>query len=310
MPKHKLIATISLSALMTLVSSCASHRSSGSAYMGNTETLEGLQAMGRSNASQAKQLQKSNIRAMAVKETAYSIGAQSGLAYRAKHINDYLIRHAVDLDKIYNFNVLVLENNVLPPVLSEGHNSLNLSLNNEIRVAQTTYKIDRQAQFITAPPNWRQYLWMDYHLPKRPHYSVLPKDNLERNVWDQYTYEGWQKGIEQADSIFADNQARLKHDFSGMILYRKLFAMNMVSPPYVSHTELGITGDKDKIRIDDRVLRIVALPELKPNSKEWRASVTKLDDRLKQFRKMEKLAQLPKIEITDKAWQPVIPNVE
>ncbi len=32
-----------------------------------------------------------------------------------------------------------------------------------------------------------------------------------------------------------------------MILYRKLLAMNMVSPPYVSHTDLGVTGDASEI---------------------------------------------------------------
>ena len=134
----------------------------------------------------------------------------------------------------------------------------------------------------------------------------MPKDSTERAAWDRYTFEGWQKGLQQADDIFSDSLARLKYDYLGMIRYRKLLAMNMVSPPYVSHTDLGVTGDSNQLRIDDRVLRIVALPSLKPNSAEWKAAITKTDDRLKKFRKLEKLASKSKIEITNKAWQPVI----
>ena len=91
-----------------------------------------------------------------------------------------------------------------------------------------------------------------------------------------------------------------------MILYRKLLAMNMVSPPYVSNTELGVTGDGDEIRIDDRVLRITALPALNINSNEWRAAVAKDEDALERFRNMENQIKTAKITVTSKTWQPMI----
>ncbi len=302
---RSLIICSSISAILGLTS-CSSTKSP---YYGDTESLKGLQKMGRAGKINTKG-KKTNIRVLAIKETAYSIGAQSGLAYRAKHINTYLTKHQRLLSKIYDFELLMLENNVLPPVLSEGHNSLNIPNMNALRVANTIYKIDKQARFVTTAPNWRQYIWLDYKIPDRPHSSVLPKDSVERKAWDQYTYEGWQKGAEQADNIFSNNIGRLKHDFTGMIRYRKLLSMNMVSPPYVSHTELGITGDENEIRIDDKVLRIVALPALNIRSKEWRASVTKLDSHLEKYTKMAKLAEATKIEITDQAWQPVIKTAE
>ena len=100
--------------------------------------------------------------------------------------------------------------------------------------------------------------------------------------------------------------SRIKEDFAGMIMYRKLLAMNMVSPPYVSDTDLGVTGDGEEIHIDDRVLRITALPALNINSKEWRAAVAKDEEELKQLQDMEKLIKTSKLTITSKAWQPVI----
>ncbi len=69
---------------------------------------------------------------------------------------------------------------------------------------------------------------------------------------------------------------------------------------------MGITGDSNQIQIDDRTLRITALPGLKPDSSQWRASIGKDRDRLEDLRRKSKVAKETKIAITDKAWQPVI----
>lgn len=275
--------------------------------VGDTESLAGLQAMANTQKSTAKSKAKtSRIREMGLKEIALSLGAQSGLAWRAKVIDDQLVKQTRNLDAIYDFNALVLEHNVLPPVLLEGRNTLNLADTQTIRVSDRTYKVSKQAHFITTPPGWREYLWMDYQKPAYPHPSLLPKDKEERKIWSCYVEKGWEQGVEQANTILEESIARIKEDFTGMILYRKLLAMNMVSPPYVSNTELGVTGDGDEIHIDDRVLRITALPALNINSNEWRAAVAKDEDALAQFRNMEKQVETATIKITSKTWQPVI----
>lgn len=249
------------------------------------------------------------IREMALKETALSVGAQAGLAWRAKIIDEQLNKQARNLDAIYDFNSLVLEHNILPPVLLEGRNTLNLADAQSIRISDRTYKVAKQAHFITTPPTWRQYLWMDYVKPEAPNVTLLPKTKAEKEIWCIYTERGWKNGIDQANTILEENIARIKEDFGGMILYRKLLAMNMVSPPYVSHTDLGVTGDGSEIHIDDRVLRITALPELNVNSAEWRAAVAKDENALERFKNMEKLANQAKIVITNKSWQPIIAPV-
>ena len=282
---------------------------SSNKQVGDTSSLAGLQAMaGAKSSSSATKATTGKIREMAIKETALSLGAQSGLAYRAKYIDDQLIKQARNLDTIYNFNSLILEHNILPPVLLEGRNTLNLADTQSIRISDRTYKVSKQARFITTPPNWRQYLWMDYKKPEYPNTTLLPKTKEERALWSYYIDKGWSQGIDQANTILEESIARIKEDFAGMILYRKLLAMNMVSAPFVSHTDLGVTGDGDEIRIDDRVLRITALPALNTNSSEWRAAVDKDEDTLEQMQHMEKLIRSTKIAITSKAWQPVIPT--
>ena len=85
--------------------------------------------------------------------------------------------------------------------------------------------------------------------------------------------------------------------------------MNMVTPPYVSNLDLGVTGDASEIHIDDRVLRIAALPGLVPNSKVWKAALSKDEDTLEKLDTMEQKIKDAKIVITNKAWQPIITPV-
>ncbi|OGV27769.1 MAG: type IV secretion system protein DotC [Legionellales bacterium RIFCSPHIGHO2_12_FULL_37_14] len=275
---------------------------------GDPTTLKGLQAMaGSSKRSIFKKETISRIKEMALKEIALSLGAQAGLSARANSINDNLVQQQRTLDSVYNFNALILDHNILPPVLLEGRQILNLANAQTIRISDRTYKVYRQARFITTPLNWRQYLWMDYKPPEYPNVNLLPKTKEERAIWRYYVTKGWNQGIEQANIILQDNLARIKEDFKGMILYRKLLAMNMVSPPYVSNTDLGVTGDGSEIHIDDRVLRITALPELNVNSEEWRAAVIKDQQyTLDQLAMLEKEADATPIVIQSKSWRPVI----
>lgn len=301
------IRSIILGAI-ALLSACTG---GGSGRVNNHwDTLPGLMSLSdnRSTRTQNKPA-VGKIREMALKEIALSLGAQSALAARAKIINLELNSKARTLDAVFDFNSLILDHNILPPVFLVGRNTLNLSDSHTIRISNRTYKIAKQAKFVTAAPNWRHYLWMDYQPPEYPSITLLPKNKDERRVWQHYIKEGWDNGFQQADSILEESVARIKEDFTGMVLYRKLLAMNMVTPPYVSDLNLGVTGDASEIHIDDRVLRISALPGLNLNTKEWRAALEKDDQILEKLGTMEQKALGAKIVITNKAWQPVITPV-
>jgi defect-in-organelle-trafficking protein DotC len=102
----------------------------------------------------------------------------------------------------------------------------------------------------------------------------MPRNEVEKNVWDKYLDEGWQAGITQADVIFAENLGRLKRDYEGMIRYHTLLAQNMVSLPFVAQVNLGVTGGDSQMAINDRILRITTLPQFNNASSEWTALVT------------------------------------
>lgn len=224
---------------------------------------------------QAKRLAANSIRISAIKDTALSYSAQSALTWRSQQINSLLQNEQDYLSEIFNFNALMLKNNVLPPVLAEGDSALNMDSPYALRLADKVYKIVQPPQFVTAVPTWRDYLWMDYPKPDLPDATLLPKTPQEKTVWDTYAQKGWNAGIQQANEIFSANLGRLKRDYGGMILYRKLLAQNIVTPPYVAKTNLGVTGGGTSMRVNDQVLRITATSELNANSKTWKAVVSK-----------------------------------
>lgn len=219
------------------------------------------------------------LRAKSLQETATSLGAQGGLSWASDQINTWLDRNKKFLETTFNFSGMILTHGVLPPVLQQGDNSLNLADPNTVRIADRTYKILQQARFVTTPPNWREFLWMSFSRPELPNKVFLPRTSEERKVWIKYIQLGWEKGVQQAYGIFQQNLARLKRDYQGMTLYRKLLHERMISPPYVARTELGITGEDGVMRVNDQVLRITALPKLQTNSNSWKAVVVEQNDK-------------------------------
>jgi defect in organelle trafficking protein DotC len=242
----------------------------------NTMTLHDIQQLTASNTPQARLGSIGQIRLEALKEAATTLGAQGGLAWRSKQIDKTLKEETDNLDRVFNFRALLLNHNVLPPVLTEGDQLLNLANPDTIRLANKTYKIIAQARFVTAPPNWRSYLWMSYKKPAVPDKTLLPRDAQEQRIWIKHIDNGWKKGIVQANNIYQDNLARLKRDYNGIILYRELLDRNIVSKPYVAASNLGVTSNNDQTQlyINDQVLRITALPKLNPKSKTWKPVIT------------------------------------
>lgn len=245
--------------------------------VGGLDRLTQLQNLHAESATTAKK-QMTALRAQALQDIAMSVGAQAGLAWRSEHINQILTKSSSRLDRIYNFNLILLDHNVIPPVLIQGNNSLHLSDAQTLRINDRTYQIISQARFTTTPPQWRNYLWMDYQHPELPLPAFLPKTPAERAVWKKYATLGWQDGINQANVIFNENLARLTRDYTGMALYQNLLLKGMVSKPFVARTDLGITGDSSDLHINDQILRITSLPKLQVNPGRWKSIVTNNDN--------------------------------
>lgn len=246
---------------------------------GGVDSLEELHKLG-DKTFQFKSIEtniKNNVRHTLINDTALSLGAQAGLAWQYKNINLALEENAKKLDQVFNFHALILPHNVMPPVLLEGHHTLKQDDPNVIRLTDRSYRIKQHAHFVTAPPNWRQYLWQSFSKPELPPHNLLPKSPQEQEIWKRCINKGWKDGMRQAIEIFDSNLAKLVEDYRGIAVYRKLLAQNMVTPPFVAKTNLGVTGDNEQLNINDQVLRIAVQSTLRTDLKGWHPAISSSD---------------------------------
>lgn len=242
----------------------------------NQYTLNDLEGLSTSSAYYETHTDFSTIRQQAMQQAAQALGMQAALAYESTQIDNILDNQSALLNQIFDFNQVLYQHNVLPPVLDKARNQVNIdSAGDTLRVAGVTYRILAPVRFVTAPPTWRDYIWMSYPTPQLPAQVLLPQNSDERKFWQANVDLGWAEGINQAVSIYQINLARLVRDYNGMVLYKELLAQNMVSPYHLSEQTQGITGDADNMVIDDRTMQITAQPQLQLQGKLWKATPIK-----------------------------------
>jgi defect-in-organelle-trafficking protein DotC len=266
--------------LLTLsFSGCGFFSPSHYEVVGDTSTLEGLTKV-HAVQKRTAVTSSTHLRMESIRDYAFSIGAQAGCAKHTRQLQHLLNTLDKSLDRVYNFNVWMLPHNILPPILLQAQQAVSLVDSRTMRIAGHTYHIYKDAKFVSIPPHWRSdYLLKDAshitaNLPKSLVTDLLPKNQEEQKVWGKAIRAGWQCGIEQARNNFMANLHTLARELNGMVLYRQLLAKGMVSEPYVTYTDLGVTGDEHTVHVDDKVLKIVELPTLNHDSNAWQPIIT------------------------------------
>ena len=205
----------------------------------------------------------------AMREVAVAYGAQSGLHWKSQQIQKYLDKHSIELDKVFNFNALMMKHNVLPPVVARYGKSYTVEKNDMVRLSDHEILMVKDARFVTTAPMWRDYIYKSFAKPEEPPKGLLPSNQEELEIWKQAAEEGWNNGVEQASIIFQDSLSRLSKDFEGMILYQELHLQNMISAPYTETTNLGVTGDNQGIRLNDKIIKITRPSVLNTQTNQW-----------------------------------------
>lgn len=219
----------------------------------------------------------SAFREQGVKQAALSYGAQHGLAWQNKRIAEVMGMHNGKIEQIYNFNAMIMRDNIMPPILDQNGLTLELSDSDTLTLSDQTIKIVEKSRFVTTPPSWRDYLEATHK--KQPKISevsktLLPQNGKERAIWDENVVKGWDNGYHQANEILRANLGRLTRDFVGMSLFHALYAQNMVSRPYVANARLGITGDSSEVHVNQKISRIVSHAELNfRDPEDWKPAI-------------------------------------
>ena len=214
------------------------------------------------------------IRVDALKEAALSYGARGGLAWRTFQIQRRLAENEGNISKIFGFgNLLIAAPSGLmiePPVVTEAQKAVIVQSGGQnAAVADRVYRINRNARIVTAPRNWRVYLERDWGKVDPPPNALVPKTQQELDYWRKQLQTGWEEGIRQADDIFQADLDRLNTDYLGMIRYRELLAQGVITPPYATQEDRGVTGGGSEMRIGDRGLVITGPSQFNTKSERW-----------------------------------------
>lgn len=233
-------------------------------------------------AQKAAKSNEDKLRIPAMQEAASAYGAQAGLAYATRQINQGLEKKAGELTRTYNFTNLMIQGQndsmLTPPVIVEATDAWEASdAGKTLRVSDKVYQIVEQSKFTPVAPLWQSYLIVNYNEPEQPPEQLLPQSDDEKASWKQWVTDGWKKGQEQAADIFQANLDRLNRDFIGMVRYRSLLEEGKVSTPIVGDLNMGTTGTGQDMRENDRLMRITQNPALQVKSKTWEAPVTTTD---------------------------------
>lgn len=206
----------------------------------------------------------------AIREIGLAYGIRAGLAWGSRDIAQALDVHAERLDRVFAFQPLMMPGNVVPPVLTHTTQTYDERSTEHVVLADAVYRIERPARFSSTPPNWRDYLLRTPGFNSTDIGGWVPRNSAERQHWERAVKEGWSQGIDQSQEIFEANLSRLTRDLAGMILYRQLYARNMVTEPIVSRSDLGVTGGGNEMNVNEVILHIRERSALQSNPAQWK----------------------------------------
>ncbi|NBV28485.1 hypothetical protein EBR43_04245 [bacterium] len=208
-----------------------------------------------------------------IRDSALMYSAQCSLRFHYHIINEALKNKASLLDKIYNFQPIMLDHDILPPVVIQSDRSIEKVSSNHLIIADKTFKILKDAAFLTTPLTWREYLIENILEPAVPDKSFLPGNNLEKEVWAKYVEQGWEAGKEQAFRIFSNNIDRLNQEYLGMIAFHRLFQQGLMTAPIINEIENGVTMNADVMNINQRILAIAQQGFLEGDYQRWHSYI-------------------------------------
>lgn len=223
------------------------------------------------NVSEDAAAGKGQLRLQLIKETASSYAQQSAVSWRYGQINGMLEKMRAQLDVTFNFDPLLIDGVMLPPVITRGEDAQRSFGPETLRVVRKIYRIEYPARIVTATPSWRSFLVR--RVPKPPELArqVLPKTGAEKQVWKAAAIDGWKAGVEQANVQFITYLNLMVRVLDGMLIYHHLMDEGVVSRPAVATADRGIVFSPSgkELNIGDVIYRIAA-PGQFQDASNWR----------------------------------------
>lgn len=215
------------------------------------------------------------IRRQALQEAAQGYGSQLGYARRVWEIEGLLEGRSAALDEVFSFDRVVSEapvkaGYIIPPIVSRSFDAFQSSdAGREASVAEEYLTIVAPGRIVPVTPTWRDYLLFSSPKPEEPARSLLPSNEMERELFRGWFNEGWAAGVALADEEIDRRLTRLRRDYEGMLQYRRLVNMGMMDRMVLQEADFGVTGGGNEMRIGSRTVRIVSDAQFDANPLRW-----------------------------------------
>ncbi len=212
---------------------------------------------GRTGTAAEEKESTASLRERFIAECGRTLSFQKAVAWRYAKLNEACQERAANLNRIFNFQALLIDEHILPPILSWAGDVHTQHDKDSASFVEETYTIRSQARLVSSPPSWRDYLTRDFDaLSIRREF--LPKTSAEKSIWQQAVREGWQEGTAQADEVFAQNMDRLLADYRGMLRFTMLYKRGYVSLPRLAEGHMAIRVGKNTLDLNQTVFRLTA----------------------------------------------------
>lgn len=232
------------------------------------DLLNFQEKMSRGSLEEREELISKSLKLKAMTEYAKSVAIRAGIKARIATINEVIESNSRNLDAIYDFDSLMIEGKVSPPVISEATNLYNQKNDTQINRASRMFKIEKQARFSSTATNWREYLAFPVEASAFERYAYIagemkPKDDIELKAWQDATVEGWNLGLRQADIILEQSLARLNRDYIGQVRFHQFVMQGKLTMPVINHYNLYDRNNGSTMVVDEDMLKISVLPTFK-----------------------------------------------
>lgn len=213
-------------------------------------------------------LVEQQMRLKLIEDFARQSAIKAAMIATNKQINNIIQTDSRQLDAIYNFNALMIQGKVVPPVISEANDLYSQKGTDQIRLTKRVYNIEKQASFSSTAPNWRSYLNVNYEADAFDKISFMggdlsPRNEEEKRVWEKATVDGWNIGVNEAGIALQQKLERLNRDYIGMIKFHLLAMQGRITMPAISSYNLYDKNTGIQWSIDEKLLRIDTLPQFK-----------------------------------------------
>jgi len=220
------------------------------------------------------------LRNRAIREIAFSLAAQTALAWRYEKLLDFTKSQEGTLDRIANFAPFVVDEHMLVPSITETRDRFEISKDSSrLREVRIQYLIDEPARAVTEAPTWRDYIWREFRYPEEPDRVLWPRTETEVLIWEDSIDDGWDSGLQQAHYVWENNLNELVRDIRGRVTFRVLEARDIVRTPIMSRSvpENTESGDRSILNAGDTIYS-VTVPVNFQSQDHWKALWVSLDE--------------------------------